>query len=318
MTTLRANSTLKNNSALFFDFSATPIKDSKDCQDNEYQYLREQAIKEGRLPPLYVDQSLPENLNNEDLAALLTNQSHPNGGALASHKGVIYMKSVTEAKALFDFLDHHSTLPKDFCSLIHSKRQNDPTEERSAVQKINEFKEKKVGLAIVVRMCVMGFDDPLVDYVIINKTLSSQNMHQANGRCIRNDESSPAKIGYALIRETNDKTEKTCFPDDKTSQKTDLEKNLRSVKETLFLAQSNNKHGLEEGYEEQKSAKKLHLEKNDTDSAQRSGSEDEKQTVSSQPGTKRYGLFSAGKSGENKKGKVSGYDTPKDSPAMGN
>jgi len=185
-------------------FSATP--ESMQGNGHEFTYLRQEAIMENKLSPLCVDKTLPLNCTSDQIKHCIVEQTHPNGGVLKQHKGIIYVNNTGEATALGAALKE--SLGQDFVYVIHSQ-------DISQKNNFDNFKAKTQGIAIVVQMLVEGYDDDNVDYVIVLKKQQAGILHQQVGRALRKNTNNSNKVGYAILvegNEKNDEKEQTIFP----------------------------------------------------------------------------------------------------------
>lgn len=175
-------------------FSATP--QSRLAGDaSMFSYTRKQGIDDGILTPLMVDDSLPDDTNNEDVLYCLQQHQHPNGQALIHHKGIIYVQSIKEAETLHNHFSNSSLFNDDTLFIFTSNESQNEIE-------LIRFTKAQKGVAIAVNMLVEGYDDDVVDYVMVLKqSLANDNLHQIIGRILRlNLPHNPDKIGYAMIK----------------------------------------------------------------------------------------------------------------------
>jgi hypothetical protein len=150
--------------------SATPLEEWK----NKTLYtLSRKASQELKITaPLIIDR-LPNELkpiskgsdesnqadNFQQIARVLKDHYHPNGGKLRSYKGIIHVNSIEEAKLLKAHLERISELTFTSFFLIHSgngsQQKNQETIKKFLAQGYNT-----ASLAIVVGMLQTGYDDP--------------------------------------------------------------------------------------------------------------------------------------------------------------
>ncbi len=188
-----------------FSFSATPK------QTNEpftFCYTREQGINDKILAPLILDASFSEDsFSPEHIAYLLNNHRTPNNHLLKTQKGIIYVSSKEKVNTLIQKIQ--SECPDTPFFEIHSGQIN-------PYEIIKQFKQSNHGVAIVIGMLIEGFDDPSVNWLLINKkTLSKENGIQIIGRILRKNNNAPQKIGLAIMpRVLNQKhlNEQTTWP----------------------------------------------------------------------------------------------------------
>ena len=184
-------------------FSATPKP--LGIEQDTFFYGKGQGINDGVLAPLMVDDSLPDDLSTDKLVMLLKTHQHPNGLTLKNHKGIIYVKSIKEANALFETLK--AELEDTPIFEVHSQNPDKNI--------CDKFKKSASGIAIAVKMLIEGFDDSRVDWMILNKEITEPERVQIVGRLLRKNPLSHNKIGLAMLSKTNNtegKPEKTLFP----------------------------------------------------------------------------------------------------------
>ena len=189
------------------NFSATPNK--KTTESSQFNYTREEGIKKGVLAPLLIDDSLSEMLTSEQIINVIKQGIHPNNGLLNEHKGIIYVTSIQAAEELAYVLTRE--LPGVFIAAIHSKvnEYNDT---------IERFKKQKQGVAIVVDMLIESYNDPQLDWILVNKTVTPIRLKQMIGRLSRKDEQNENKIGLAILSNGINQgvdQEQTTFPDNR-------------------------------------------------------------------------------------------------------
>jgi len=86
---------------------------------------------------------------------------------LLQHKTIIFVSSINEAEEIYSELKRDEALaPYVYC--IHSKNYSHQNDLRA-------FKENQIGIAIAVDMMTTGYDDCLVDCIIINKKITDKD-----------------------------------------------------------------------------------------------------------------------------------------------
>jgi hypothetical protein len=209
-------------------YSATPNIDSDSAV---FSFKRDDAIQKGHIPPIYVDSTLPNKIDADDISKVISWQEHPNGGYLYKHKGIIYVDNIEYAKKLA--LKLKDVLGAENVFEIHTSYSDYSTN-------IKKFREVKSGaVAIAVDMIHEGYNDERVDFVIYAKTSSVTNalkdqLTQASGRLHRLCADRPNKIGFLITSKQYEGIVNSCSPNF-----------LPSVKEVLTTLRSSMQLGLE-------------------------------------------------------------------------
>lgn len=231
------------NNALKFKFSATPPKQNQAlCEENEFQYLRPQAIEDGALAPLLVDKTLPTDLSHQDILNCLLYQAHPNGGVLSEHKVIIYIgktkdhSAIEAAKALKSFLVDSACMAPSLIHVFHSGNKADPSPCVKMAQDLTTFKNQTQGVTIVIRMLAEGYSDHYLDYVIDTTSYTNTaDAHQKNGLVLRLNTEAPNKVGFAILKERkeNSAQEVSCYPTNKQTILTQHRAFVSTVGQTI-------------------------------------------------------------------------------------
>lgn len=145
-----------------------------------YEYPREQAIMDRNLVPFIVDDSINK-LSVFNIITLLKSHLHADTSQktpLLNHKTIIFVQSINDAEEMYSkLIQDLAFASKVYC--IHSKNANHQNDLKS-------FKACQSGIAIAVDMLIAGYDDCLVDCVIINKKITDKDTEtQIIGRALR-------------------------------------------------------------------------------------------------------------------------------------
>jgi superfamily II DNA or RNA helicase/HEAT repeat protein len=174
-------------------FSATPKGNFAD----RFYFGREEAIHKGLLAPLHVDKiSLKylrsdEGVLHENVIKLLKSHRLPGGQLLLHTKGIIFVESQAEAKALVGYLK--SQMEYLACYQISSNNTHHQKE-------LREFRSKKMAIAVAVDMLIVGFDERKMTWCInLKRKINERKKIQAHGRFLRRDPDNPNKIGTVLM-----------------------------------------------------------------------------------------------------------------------
>jgi superfamily II DNA or RNA helicase len=214
----------------FVRFSATPRKAKRD----DFYYDRGEAIQAGFLAPLHVDKVLSKalrisnkELHLENVEQLLRYHQHPNGQVLSERKGLIFVGSQKEARALREYLTEK--IQGIHCYQISSHNAK-------RLVDLEKFKKYPVGVAIAVGMLVEGFDDKRVSWVmLLKKQMKPRRRIQTIGRVLRIDKKFPDKIGLVIGLDNLD--EESIFPEGRElADYQSAESTLRSLTQNLVPA----------------------------------------------------------------------------------
>lgn len=190
---------MPNGTQPIFGFSATPIRDDKHLLSKPiYIYSTKNALADKRVTPILTDYfnmfySMESyDLMLEKVPEILRFSFHPNGKRLVDNKGIVYVNSIVDANELARTLNANGLSAFS----IHSQ-SNDTL--------INNFKaQKERCVAIAVRKLRVGFDDPLVNYVINLQAPTNEDSYiQIIGRVMRILADDPHKVGYIVTFQDN-------------------------------------------------------------------------------------------------------------------
>ncbi|BCA96445.1 hypothetical protein TUM19329_28060 [Legionella antarctica] len=165
-----------------------------------YCYSREEATEDKVLAPLLIERfkcsiSPPQELNSfiDQMPSILRTKRHPNGQFLLDLKGIIYLPHIADTERAEKILREANIAT----FTINSKINSSGLEQRIKAFSAKQHHEGAVILA--VGMCLVGFDDPRLNWTIIAKKCSNPDIYvQMAGRVLRKNADQADKIGYVL------------------------------------------------------------------------------------------------------------------------
>ena len=182
--------------ALVYGFSATPGDRAKVFTEQRriFHYSIKDALSDRIIAPWQTD-ALPETIKdsdsfiNENPAAFLRKQQHPQGGSLTERRGVIWVDSSENAEKLAKSLTENGIR----AAAVYSTK----TVSQNIIEGFSN-EESNLKVIVAVRKLTLGFDAKNLDYAIFAKKVGSMEEYiQMRGRVLRKD-GKDDKIAYFL------------------------------------------------------------------------------------------------------------------------
>lgn len=195
----KLRSELDSKSSIILGFSATPEKVKSYLQDRIYEISAEEAVRRKIICPWIVNR-LPK-LKISDLfnrlSLILRAHEHPNGGTLATKKGLIFVRSIENVDKLTKKLKENGLKAR----AIHTNVNDSSREARK-----KEFKAtaSEVNILVADGMLKQGFDAQVDWVIVLKEALPKDEWTQLLGRCLRisDEERSTGnikKIAYMIL-----------------------------------------------------------------------------------------------------------------------